>query len=135
VNEQEVLLATTDALNRGDLSRCAELFDPECVLHPIRAPMTGDYHGYDGLVRFLADNKETFEVFEIGFDEFQLLDDGRLFAAGHVRIRGLGSKVDTVVETAGYATFRDGRVSGWNDYGDRTAALAALGLDDPRKRY
>ena len=110
------------------MSAVEEVVHPEMVFHPIRAPVTGDYYGHRGIEKFLEDNAETFEVFEASYDDIRALDDGRLFAAGKVRIRGRGSHVDTVVDTAGYASFRDGLVCEWHDYGDRAAALAALGL-------
>ena len=128
MGERELFLAAVELINRGDTAGIEQVVHPEMVFHPIRAPVTGDFYGYKGIEKFLQDNAETFDVFEATYDEFRMLDDGRLFAAGKARIRGRGSHVDTEVDTAGYATFRDGRVSGWHDYGDRAAAKAALGI-------
>lgn len=130
MDERELFLAAVDAVNRADMGKVAEVVHPEIVFHPIRAPVSGDYYGVRGIEKFLADNAETFDMFEASYHEMRLLYDGRLFAAGKVRIRGRGGHVETVVETAGYATFRDGLVAGWHDYGDRAAALAALGLTE-----
>jgi ketosteroid isomerase-like protein len=127
VDERELLLAAADALARGDLDAIADLTHPEIVFHPIRAAVTGDYYGHAGIEKFVADNAETFDVFEISYEEFELLDDGRLYAAGTARIRGRGGHVDTKVVTAGIATFKDGLIAGWHDYGDRAAALEAAG--------
>jgi ketosteroid isomerase-like protein len=45
-----------------------------------------------------------------------------------IHIRGRGSGVETDVPTAVVATFRDGRVVSFKDYGDRDGAFAAAGL-------
>src|SRR4051794_10114306 len=100
--------------------------------------MTGEYHGYRGLEKFLADNAETFELFEAGYDDIRELPDGRVFAAGNLRVRGVGSKLEQIVSLAGIATFRDGLWASWYDYGDRTKALAEAGLSECptiRSRY
>jgi ketosteroid isomerase-like protein len=128
VSERELLDAAVDALNRADVSSFCATAHPEIVYHPIRSAVTGDYHGHRGLEKFIRDNTETFDIFEVGIDETTMLDDGRMFVAGRVRVRGIGGRVDAVVETAGYLRFRDGLISEWHDYGDRATARAALGL-------
>src|SRR5262249_21015377 len=128
VERRELFLAAMDAFKRGDAEEVRRLTHPDFVLHPIRAGMTGDYHGHRGLERFNADNAETFEVFEPDYDEFAELEDGRPLATGSVRIRGLGSHVETQIATAGIAAFRDGLLAGWHDYGDRAAAREAAGF-------
>jgi hypothetical protein len=130
VAEGELFLAAVDALNRGDVARMNGILDPEFRFHPIRAGMTGDYLGLEGIEQFLADNAETFDRFHAEYDDIRVLDDGRLFGSGTVRIRGRGSQVDTFVVSAGIATFRDGLCTGWHDYGDRDAALAAAVLSE-----
>ena len=115
-------------LNRGDTVGIEQVIHPEIVYHPIRAAVTGDYYGHRGIEKFIEDNAETFDVFEVSCDEFQMLEDGRLFVGGKARIRGRGGHVETVIDTAGYVTFREGLIIGWHDYGDRAAAKAALGI-------
>jgi ketosteroid isomerase-like protein len=119
-----VFRAAIDALNRADLDALRELVHPELVFHPLRAEMSGDYIGHAGIEAFLADNAETFVSFEVHYDEIRPLPDGRLFACGEARMQGRSSSVPTVAVTAGYASFKDGLVSRWRDYGDRAAALA-----------
>jgi len=92
--------------------------------------MTGEYIGHDGWEQFLADTAETFETFHVQHDDVRVLDDGRLFASGKVRIRGRGSQVEQEVTTAGIGTMKDGLPASWYDYGDRRAALEAAGLAD-----
>jgi hypothetical protein len=128
VDQREALVAATDALNRADIAALAELVHPEMVWHPIRAAVTGDYYGLAGMEKFLADNAETFDLFEVRVEEMERLDENRWYVGGTARIRGRGGHVDTTVATGGIATFKDGLVVGWYDYGDRTAAREGAGL-------
>ena len=128
MNAREQFLVAVDALNNADVAEMQKLITPDFLFHPIRAPITGDYVGIEGLEQFLRDNAETFDRFNAEYDDLREMDDGRLFASGKVRIRGRGSQVDTFVTSAGMASFRDGLLAGWHDYGDREAALAAAGF-------
>ena len=128
MDRRALFLAAVDALERRDLEAMARLAHPDFVLHPIRVGLTGEYYGLRGLAKFAEDNADTFEVFQPSYDEIEELDDGRLFAAGKIRIRGIGSHVDTHIETAGIATFKDGLLAGWHDYADRGQAREAAGL-------
>jgi ketosteroid isomerase-like protein len=128
VDERELIDAALEALNRADVDAFLAVAHPEIVYHPIRAAVTGDYYGHRGLEKFLEDNAETFDVFQVRIDEMRMLDDDRMYVSGTARIRGIGGHVETEIETAGYARFRDGLICEWHDYGDRAAAKAALGI-------
>jgi ketosteroid isomerase-like protein len=88
----------------------------------------GGYHGHDGLRKFWADNAENFELFRVEFSELRDLGD-RVLAVGTIRIRGK-SGVETDIPTAGIATFRDGKLTRWEDFRDRRRALEAVGLSE-----
>jgi limonene-1,2-epoxide hydrolase len=90
----------------------------------MRAAVTGPFIGYDGLEDFIAENDQMFELFHADFDVLEALPDGRLLAIGHIRVRGHGGEVETEVKTAGIASFRDGRMLSWHDYGDEGLARA-----------
>jgi ketosteroid isomerase-like protein len=76
----------------------------------------------------LADNRESFEIFEPLHEEFRDVGDGRVLAFGMIRIRGRESGVETEVPSAVLATIREGRIVHFKDYGDRQVALEAAGL-------
>ena len=57
-----------------------------------------------------------------------MLPDGRLLSIGRIRVRGRSGEAETVVKTAGIASFRDGRMLSWHDYGDVDVARAEAGL-------
>jgi ketosteroid isomerase-like protein len=124
----ERLKAGFDALNLGKLEAALEMADPEVVFEPLRSPVSGAYHGHDGIRAFFADTVEMFDRFQVEYSEVKDLGDGRVLAIGTMRARVKRGGVETEVQSAGIATFRDGRLLRWKDYGDRAAALEAAGL-------
>ena len=56
------------------------------------------------------------------------LPDGRLLSIGRIRVKGKGGEDETAVKTAGIATFRNGRMLSWHDYGDEAIARAKAGV-------
>jgi hypothetical protein len=120
----ELFKRCVDALNRVDRAEIARLVDPQIAFVPMRAAVTGAYIGHAGLEEFLADNDEKYEYFLAEFDVLEALPDGRLLSIGRIRVRGKGGEDETVVKTAGIASFRDGRMLSWHDYGDEAIARA-----------
>jgi limonene-1,2-epoxide hydrolase len=118
----EIFEAAVDALNRVDRTELERLVDPDIVFVPMRSAVTGAYIGHSGLEEFLADNEEMFELFHAEFDTLEPLPDGRLLSIGRIRVRGRGGEIETEVKTAGIASFRNGRMLSWHDYGDETIA-------------
>jgi limonene-1,2-epoxide hydrolase len=112
------------ALNRVDRDAIMRLVDPEIAFVPMRSAVTGPYLGHAGLEQFLSDNDEMFEMFHAEFDVLEPLPDGRLLSIGRIRVRGKGGEAETVVKTAGIASFRNGRMLSWHDYGDEAVARA-----------
>ena len=123
------------ALNRSleqrslDPTLVEELVDPEVVFEPLRAPVSGIYRGHQGYRQFFFDTAESFEVFRIHHSELRDLGD-RVLAIGTLHIRAREGGVETDVPTAGIATYRDGRLVDWKDFGDRKRALEAAGLSE-----
>ena len=113
-----------DALNRVDRSRLQELIDPEIVFIPMRSAVSGAYIGLAGLEEFLGENEDKYELFRADFDTLEVLADGRLLSIGTITVRGKGGEAETVVKTAGIASFRNGRMLIWHDYGDEAIARA-----------
>jgi uncharacterized protein len=127
----EAFRRANDALERGrvDAALLDELVDPDVVFEPLRAPVSGVYRGYEGIRQFIADTAESFDVFR--FDRYDVRDLGdRVLAIGTLHIRARQGGVETDVPTAGIATYRDGRLIRWQDFGDRRKALEAAGLSE-----
>jgi hypothetical protein len=118
----EIFKTCVDALNRVDREEIQRLVDPEIVFVPMRSAVTGAYIGHAGLEEFLADNESKYEYFLAEFDTLEALPDGRLLSIGVIRVKGLGGEAETRVKTAGVASFRNGRMLSWHDYGDEKLA-------------
>ena len=91
--------------------------------------MEGAYHGHAGLRGFLADNQANFEVFRFDLSDVRDLGD-RVLAIGTIHIRGRGGGVETDIPVAGVATYRDGKLTRWEDFRERDRALEAAGLSE-----
>lgn len=118
----QIFMEAVEALNRVDRSALQRLVDPQIAFLPMRAAVTGPYLGHAGLLEFLSDNDEKYEYFLAEFDTLEVLPDGRLLSIGTIRVRGKGGEDETCVKTAGIASFRDGRMLSWHDYGDEAIA-------------
>ena len=99
----------------------------DVILEPLRAPISGSYRGHEGIRQFIADTAESFDVFRFDRADIRGLGD-RVLAIGRLHIRARHGGVETDVPTAGIATYRDGRLIHWKDFGDKGKALDAAGL-------
>jgi ketosteroid isomerase-like protein len=124
----ETFRRNNEAVNRRDLAAFLLDMDPEIEFIPRRAAVQGVYRGYEGMRKFFADNAESFDLLQVSHDEFRDLGD-RLVAFGTVRARGKESGVEVTSPTAIVATFRDGKMVRVEDYGERSEALKAVGLE------
>jgi ketosteroid isomerase-like protein len=121
--------AALDVSRRGDWEAFAELMDPEGELFAQRSPVQGTYVGREGIARFAADTRETFDVFHGEYPDVRDLGD-RVLAIGTIRVRGRGSQLDTEIPSAILVSFRDGLIYRFRDYGERAKALEAAGLSE-----
>lgn len=120
----ELFKECADALNRVDRAAILRLVDPQLVFVPMRSAVTGAFIGHDGLEEFLLDNEGKYEYFRSEWDVVEQLPDGRVLSIGWIRVKGLGGEEETRVKTAGIASFRDGKMLSWHDYGDEASARA-----------
>jgi hypothetical protein len=120
----EIFEQCVDALNRVDRAEIRRLVDPEIAFVPMRAAVTGPYLGHAGMEEFLLDNEDKYEYFRAEFDTLEPLPDGRLLSIGVIRVKGKGGEEETCVKTAGIASFKNGRMLSWHDYGDEATARA-----------
>jgi ketosteroid isomerase-like protein len=116
------------ALEDNDMSAIAEFVHPDLVFEPQRAATEGAYTGLEGIRRFAADTHETFGVFKPQLSDVRDLGDDVL-AIGTITVRGSGSGLETEIPAAIVATYRDGLLWRYKDYGEAEAALRAAGLE------
>jgi ketosteroid isomerase-like protein len=124
----ELFHRVTAALNRGDVEYAVRHSTEDVVLIAARSAVEGTFVGHDGLRKFFADTATNFEVFQARYDDVRDLGEERVLAIGTIHIRGRGAGVETDVPVAGIATYREEKLSRWEDYRERRAALEAVGL-------
>ena len=120
-------LETTEAFNRGDVDTWLEGYDPEVVFEPQVAAVEGTYEGHDGARVFMATIGDLYERFEVHFHDVRDLGE-RVLALGTASAIAKQSGVEQDAPLAIVATFREGRVTHFKDYGDAGEALGAVGL-------
>jgi ketosteroid isomerase-like protein len=130
----ETLRRQVDAFNRGDLEAWLITIHPSVTFAPISASIEGVYEGHEGLRLWFADNRESFESFRVSHTDVRDLGDDRLLAIGTIHLRARGSGIETDVPTAAIATWRDGMLIDWKDYGDPDEATVAAGLGQAREK-
>jgi ketosteroid isomerase-like protein len=125
----EVIRRCDAAISRGDVDSFLLGIHPDVEFVPRRAAVQGNYHGHAGMRKYIAENDESFDLFEVGNTEFRDLGD-RVLAFGTVRVRGRESGVEVTHPTAFLVMFRDGKIIRFEDFGERSEALKAAGLED-----
>jgi ketosteroid isomerase-like protein len=124
----------TDAFNRliedprsiqpEDLRRFLKTMDPEVRFEPQQSALQGGYSGWEGVAEWLADLAETYSAGQVEVAEIRDLGD-RVLALGTLRFEGTGSGIQTEAPIAVVASFRDGLITGFKDYGDQAIAQEA----------
>ena len=123
----DVLRAGIAAINRADIDAALAFAAEDVVLIPQRAATEGAYHGHAGVRAWFADTAETFELFRWNVSELCDLGD-RVVVIGKIQIRARGSGIETDITSAGIATFREGKLVRWEDFGEMERALEAAGV-------
>lgn len=106
----------------------ADLFHPDAEFDPSRTlPDVGVIRGADRFLGLIRDYSASFEDFRVDVEE--LIDAGNhavVVVRDGGRLKGGSSEIWN-----GFVhvwTFRDGKVVRWASYGDKAAALEAVGL-------
>ncbi len=128
------LRGATEAFNRwaaapsSDPSGFLGFLDPAIKFEPVQARLQGTpYVRLDGVAAWLADLAEHYEVGRVDYVEIRDLGD-RVLGLGTLRVTGDSSGIDIEVPMAVLASFRDGLMTRFKDYGDKDQALEAAGL-------
>jgi ketosteroid isomerase-like protein len=131
VSEENVerFRGATEAFNRGDLQAWLDFFDPDAVFEPLVAAMEGAYVGHDVIATFMTTIADLYDVFEVDIVEVRDLGD-RVLAVGTATGVGKGSGIEQRTPIAIVASFRNGAITRFKDYGDKDRALEAAGLSE-----
>jgi ketosteroid isomerase-like protein len=124
----DVLRKSIELFNRYDIEGVIALMDPAVRFEHRMAELEGEFTGPDAVKGWFADLSEAFDSWTIECDDFRDLGDDRVLALGTVRAVGKGSGVEAEVPYTVLATFGDGLLTHFIDYGDKHAALEAARL-------
>ena len=126
----EIVRGISRAIGHGDVDYVIRHTTDDVVIVAARSEVDGPLVGHDGVRTWFADNRQSFETYELREDEVRDVGDDRVLSVGTVHIRGRGGGVETDIPFAGITTFRDGRASRWEDFRERPLALKAVGLEE-----
>jgi uncharacterized protein len=126
-SEAEIARRGIEAFNRGDVEALIELADPELRLVPVRSLLEGgEYHGHDGIRRYIADMDEDWQESEIVIEEIMEAGDGILVLGTFTFMGRSGNEVSQRI--AWHTTYRDGKLLSLVAYTDQESARRDLGL-------
>jgi ketosteroid isomerase-like protein len=115
------------AFNRGDVEGLLRFMDPEIHFVHRLAALQGDFVGLDGVRGWFADLGENLVNGQVECREVRDLGD-RVLGLGTLHATGKESGVETEQTFAAVATYRDGLMTEYIDFGDVDQALEAAGL-------
>ena len=125
------LIELADAFNREDIKGFMAVLDPEVEFIPQQAMLEGTYRGREGVFAWFRDMAATYDSNDGDLDLTDVRDLGdQVLAIGSVSFTGRGSGIQTNVPVAVVATFREGLLTHFKDYADKSAALKAAGLSE-----
>ena len=123
-------LELVDAFNRGDWERYFSCYDAEARFEPQQAALQGVYVGHDGIRSWRGDMREHYSgPWRVEVADVRDLGE-RVLVLGTLSFTGRASGIAMDVPVAALATYRDGLIVHFKDYGDRDRALEAAGPSD-----
>jgi ketosteroid isomerase-like protein len=124
----EIMRAAIEAFNRRDGESFGAFLANDAEIVPVRAALEGTvYQGPDAAAQYCAAVEESWE--DLTWEVEEIRDGGSwVLALGHIRGRGRGSGAAIDARGAWLARFRDGLVTHFRTYPDRSEALKDVGL-------
>jgi ketosteroid isomerase-like protein len=107
-----------------------DYLDPEVEVRLLYYPETSVYEGREGIRRYIARIRDSWSQWR--FDPPERLVDAGDRVVVFLRVAGQGSTsgVPVEVKIAVVVTARDGRITSFWGYADRSEALKAVGLEE-----
>jgi ketosteroid isomerase-like protein len=103
--------------------------DSTIQFHPQQAVLEGGYAGHEGVMQWLVDIAEHYRDGHIRVAEVRDLQD-RVLALGTLHFTARASGIETEAPLGVVASFHDGLITQFTDYGDHTQAIEAAGLSE-----
>jgi ketosteroid isomerase-like protein len=126
----ETMRAAMEAFNRRDREGFGVHLAEDAVIVPVRAAVEGTvYRGPDAAGQYCAAVDDSWENLEWDIEEIR---DGGDWVLATGRIRGEGRNSGAAIDArAGWVgRFRDGLITAFHTYADRSEALEAVGLSE-----
>jgi ketosteroid isomerase-like protein len=123
------LSEAAEGFNREALRGLLGVMDPEIQFQPQQSALQGAYVGHEGVQQWLADLAAHYATGIVKIANIRDLED-RVVALGTLHFTGRGSGIETEAPVAIVASFRNGLIIDFTDYGDRDRALEVVGLSE-----
>jgi ketosteroid isomerase-like protein len=124
----EIVRASLEAWNRGDMEAVGDVFDPDAVMRTAEPwPERGPYLGRDALVRWQRQLRDTWETAVI--EAITLVDAGDRVVT-RANLHGIGHGREANLEATSIMTLRKGKVIMVEWFWDHAEALEAVGLSE-----
>jgi ketosteroid isomerase-like protein len=126
----EIVRRMLDAINRGDVDAAIEPAseDFEADWSNSRGLLSGIHRGRDEARASLKTFLEPWESLRWDPEELIELEDNRVLAVSHIRMRGRESGVEVSATGASIWTIRDGKAAAMKLYQSKAEALEAADL-------
>jgi ketosteroid isomerase-like protein len=106
--------------NRGDHTLNPEWTHPDVEIHAAAAEFAGTiYRGLEGVERWVADMRESFDEWQLEVHELEESAPGRVLGVGTVHLRGRGSGVDVDLPCAWLWDHVDGVLTRFEPFPNR----------------
>ena len=125
----EIVRATFEAWNAGNMDAVRELHDPDVILRTVEGcPEPGPYVGRDATMRLFEQLRDAWDA-DAGVPIGDFIDAGDRVAVRYIW-RGAGHGPDMNMELTLVFTMRKGRVFNIEFFWDHAQALEAAGLSE-----
>jgi ketosteroid isomerase-like protein len=126
----DVARAAMEAFNRRDREGFGAFLATDAEIVPVRAVLEGTvYRGSDAAAQYCAAVDESWE--NLRWDIEEIRDGGAwVLALGRIRGQGRGSGAAIDARAGWLVRFREGLITSFHTYADRTEALKAVGLSE-----
>jgi ketosteroid isomerase-like protein len=122
-----------ERFNGGDVEGALRYAHPEIRFEHRLAELQADVTGIDAVRDWFAAATQIFDRWRIDCDDIRDLGD-RVLALGTVRAVGKASGVEVEMPYTVVATFRNGLVARFTDYGDSPQSRRAVGVAEVAER-
>jgi ketosteroid isomerase-like protein len=125
-NNVETVRTAFSAWNERDLEALMDLCHPRIVFVPLRSQLEGEYHGAEGMRRYLREVDNEWESLRVAASEYRDLGD-QVLIVGRFDARGRASGLETSFPAAWLVDLEAGAITRVRAYSDLDAALEAAG--------